>query len=177
MKRQRRKQPGKTRKAAQNAATAAAAPASTMTRRDWLAWAKFGALGAAVVGGGGWYMVSSVQAHIRETDLTKIGNGVPTIVQVHDPACPDCRALQNAAREALENFEDGEVQYLVAELASPEGRTLAQTHGVGRVTLLLFDRRGRVREVLQGRRSPEVLTSEFQRLLRISGKARPAAGS
>ena len=34
-----------------------------------------------------------VEATIREGDLSQIGNGTPTVVQIHDPQCPRCVAL------------------------------------------------------------------------------------
>ncbi|MEM1299123.1 MAG: hypothetical protein AAGH68_07555 [Pseudomonadota bacterium] len=135
-----------------------------LSRREMLGLARFGVLGAAVVGGGGYYLVSNIIADAAETDLSKVGNGLPTIVQVHDPACPDCRALQNSAREALEAFEDTELQYLVANLQSAEGRQFANRYGAGRVTLLLFDATGEMRDVVQGRTSSQVLQGVFRRL-------------
>lgn len=176
MKRQRQAGKAKSRLKAKPAGTSpASVPAKKMSRRDMLGLLKFAAIGGAVVGGGGWYLVREVQAGIREADLSKIGNGVPAIVQVHDPQCPSCRALQGETRTALENFDAGEVQYLVANLNSPEGKALAREHGVGRVTLLLFDGQGRMRDMIQGRTSAEVLTAEFRRHLTLS-RRRKAEG-
>ena len=42
-------------------------------------------------------------------------------------------------RGAISNFEDGKPQYLVANIGTVEGKMLATSHGVGHVTLLLFD--------------------------------------
>ena len=170
MARKKQKSSKKARKSAATAAQASPAASQKMSRRDLMAWGKFGALGAVVVGGGGYFLVSGVNADIREADLSKIGNGTPAIVQVHDPACPTCRALQSETREALESFEDGQLQYLVADLNSDDGRKLAAQYGVGRVTLLLFDGRGRMRDIIQGRTSAEVLRTAFERHVQISGR-------
>lgn len=140
-----------------------------MSRRDMLGLAKFAAIGAAVLGGGGYYFVGKVLADIEESDLSKLGNGIPAIVQVHDPGCPSCRALQSETREALKTFEDGEIQYLVANLQSPEGRRFADLHGAGRVTLLFFDGAGRFRDRIQGERPKDMLVSAFRRHLRRAG--------
>ncbi|MEM9062824.1 MAG: thioredoxin family protein [Pseudomonadota bacterium] len=137
-----------------------------MSRREALGLAKFLGVGALVLGGGGWYFTSKVMAGMREGDLSKIGDGMPAIVQVHDPQCPDCRALQRAARQALDEIDTSQVHYLVASLDTPQGRQLAQENGVGRVTLLLFDGKGRVRGVIQGRRSKEALLDAFNQHLR-----------
>jgi thiol-disulfide isomerase/thioredoxin len=174
MKRRKSKPNQKTQKKSNRAATPAAEPSAKMNRRDLLAWGKFAALGVVVIGGGSYYLVSEVRAGIREADLSKIGNGTPAIVQVHDPSCPSCRALQGETREALENFEDGELQYLVADLNSDDGRKLAAQYGVGRVTLLLFDGRGRMRDMIQGRTSADVLRATFKRHVQISTR-RPSS--
>ena len=151
-----------------NAAKPAERRKRTRSRRDFLHNLGYGAIGVAVVGGGGWYLASSVHAGIVEQDLSRIGNGIPTVVQIHDPQCPRCRALQREAREALSELDDGEIQFLVANINRSEGRELAAAHGVGHVTLLLFDGSGKRRGVLVGENSSEVLRSEFQRLIRRS---------
>ncbi|MEL6999501.1 MAG: thioredoxin family protein [Pseudomonadota bacterium] len=163
MKRQKRKS-NASRKSA--ATPPVAAKKKKMSRREALGLAKFLGVGAAVLGGGGWYFTTRVMAGISEGNLSKIGDGMPAIVQVHDPQCPDCRALQRAARQAMEQMEGAEFHYLVASLDTPQGRQLAQDNGVGRVTLLLYDGNGRVRSVIRGRRSADALVEAFDRHLR-----------
>ena len=124
-----------------------------------------GALLAFAAGGLGWYVVSEVRAGIEEGDLTKIGNGIPTIVQIHDPQCPVCQALQKEARTALEQFDDGELQYLVANIRQDKGRRLASQHGVQHVTLLLFDGKGERQEILTGPNTSANLERAFRRHL------------
>ena len=58
--------------------------------------ARYTAVGGIV----GWYLVSEVDGAICEGDLTRIGNGVPTVVQILDLQCQQCVALQKEAREA-----------------------------------------------------------------------------
>lgn len=135
---------------------------------------EWGILGAVVLAGG-VYAISHVSATIAELDLTKLGNGMPTIVQIHDPNCPRCVELQGEARDALAEFDDGELQYLVANIRSDDGRDFANEHGVGHVTLILFDGEGRRRNVLVGNNSSATLIREFGRLLR-SSKASEASG-
>lgn len=125
--------------------------------------------GALALGGGAWYLVSDVQASAREGDLSRIGNGVPSVVQIHDPQCQLCLALQREARAALENFDESALQYVVANIRQPEGRSLAARHGVGHVTLLLFDGEGKMREVLAGQNTSAYLTGAFQRHLQAVG--------
>ena len=153
--------------------TAAAPPASShkkaLNRRQFLETLGYAAVGLGVVGGGAWYFVSSVQAGIDERDLSRLGNGMPTVVQIHDPQCPRCRALQREAREAIAAFEDGTIQFLVANIREPEGRQFAAAHGVGHITLVLFDGRGQRRRVLVGENRSEYLVSEFRDLVPRSG--------
>ena len=133
-----------------------------LSRREVMGLAKFYLGAASILGVGGWYFAGKVMAGIDEADLSKIGNGTPAIVQIHDPQCSSCRALQRQTRLALEEFSDGSFEYLVANIATPEGRDFADRHGVGHVTLLLMDGRGRVRNVIQGQRSREALVPVFK---------------
>ncbi|TQV72465.1 hypothetical protein [Denitrobaculum tricleocarpae] len=153
-----------------NSAGTNAGNASKRSRRE--AMRRFGEWGllGAVIAGGGIYAIGHVSATISELDLTKLGNGMPTIVQIHDPNCPRCVELQGETRDALAKF-DGELQYLVANIRSEKGRDFAQEHGVGHVTLILFDGKGRKRDVLVGNNSSATLTREFRRLLRSSSAA------
>ena len=171
MKRQKRKATPKKKQAP--AAAPPAAPTETAhqrarSRRDVLQNLGYGAAGLAAVVGGGWYFASTVSAGIAEGDLSRLGNGIPTVVQIHDPECPRCRALQRETREAISAFEDGTIQYLVANIRLSEGRALAAEHGVRHVTLLLFDGSGRRRSILTGEKSSEVLVNEFRHLIRTS---------
>ena len=133
------------------------------TRRAFLRKARNGAIATLVVGSGSWFLVNKVRAMMREQDLSRIGNGIPTVVQIHDPQCPKCVALQREARDAMCSFDDSELQYLVANIRSPEGRQLARTHGVGHVTLLLFDGAGQRKSVLSGQNESAYLSKVFRR--------------
>ena len=89
-------------------------------------------------------------------DLSVIGNGEPTIVQVHDPGCPSCRALKSNTQSALKRL-DSDLQYRIASLKTPEGRTLAHRHQVGKITLLIFDGDGELINSYQGVKSVDTL--------------------
>ena len=140
-------------------------PSRTPTRRAVLKSIRTGAVATIVGGGASWFLIDSVRATMREQDLSRIGNGVPAVVQIHDPQCRQCVALQREAREALCEFDDSKLQFLVANIRSPEGRRLAATHGVGHVTLVLFDASGQKRGVLAGPNESEYLTDAFRRHL------------
>jgi Mg-chelatase subunit ChlD len=143
--------------------TPSSAGAEPISRRDVFGRLRNGALVLAGTGAVGWYIVSEVRAGIQEADLSKIGNGIPTVVQIHDPQCPTCQALQKEARKALEKFEEGELQYLVANIRQDKGLRLANQHGVQHVTLLLFDGDGERREILAGPNTSANLERAFRR--------------
>lgn len=147
-----------------------AQPAPQRSRRETLRMVRdWGGIGA-IVAAGGWWLVSDVQAKRAEHDLSRLGSGVPTVVQIHDPNCPLCVALQTEVRAALRGFDD-ELVYLVANITTAEGRNLAAAHNVGNVTLLLFDGAGRRQDILMGSQTAAVLERRFRRLVDQDGAA------
>lgn len=142
-------------------ATAPPTPTPEPTRRDVLLKAAQYATGAAVVGVGGVLTVRSVKAHAHEHDLTRMGQGKPTVVQVHDPTCPTCTALQRQTRAALSSFGECDMLYLVADIKTDEGAMFASRYGVPHVTLLLFDADGNLQDTLTGMRYEEELQQAF----------------
>lgn len=159
-----RNRPAKPRKrGAQNTtATQAATQADPEISRRTL-FSRFGkyGVGAVALAAGGAIFYGDMKETMAEEDLSQIGNGVPTIVQVHDPTCPTCRALMKEARAAMKGFGEDELQYVVASLANQDGQALAARHGVGKVTLLVFDRRGNRQEILSGPNTRERLERIF----------------
>ncbi len=152
-------------------AEAKPAPAPTApTRRDILRRYRNRAIAVAVVGTAGWFIANDVQATAREHDLTRIGNGIPTVVQIHDPNCAICAALQKEARAAIGDFEEGDLQFLVANLRDERGRKLAADNSVGHVTLLLFDGDGKRRDILRGSRDRTELEPVFRRFVQRHGR-------
>ncbi|MEM1074804.1 MAG: hypothetical protein AAF665_05270 [Pseudomonadota bacterium] len=125
-------------------------PTDKQTRRDVLKIARNGALGLAAVGGAGYWALGSFRAYAAEHDLTRLGKGAPAIVQVHDPQCPTCTALQKQTRAALKAFGDCGLVYLVADIKTDDGAELAAQHGVPHVTLLFFDGQGELLNTVHG---------------------------
>ena len=124
-----------------------------MTRRNMLGWAKGGAVGAVVLAGAGYGGMRWFQAHAATHDLSRIGKGKPTVVQVHDPQCQLCTQLQRATKQAMKQFGECDLLYLVADLNQTEGQAFAARHNVSRVTLVLMDAEGQATQVLRGVRS------------------------
>ncbi len=144
-------------------------PADEPSRRAFLRKSGNIAVATLVVGGGSWLLVDEVRAKIHESDLTRIGNGVLSVVQIHDPQCSKCVALQREARDAMCALETDRLQFLVADISSEEGRKLARDNHVGHVTLLFFDKNGRRRGVIVGNTTSEFLAEEFRRHIRRFG--------
>ena len=134
------------------AQAAKAAPAAGMTRRDMLKLGRNGAIGVAVLGGAGYVSAGWYQEFLAEHDLTRLGQGKPAVVQVHDPQCPICLALQHETREAMKQFGECDLLYLVADIKQENGAAFAAKHNVPHVTLLLLDGQGEVTQVLRGPR-------------------------
>jgi len=118
------------------------------------------------VGGAGLWGVTHVQKIRTEHDLGTVGQGVPAVVQVHDPQCPVCNALQREARKALRDLDAQALLYRVANIRTAEGSAFAARYGVPHVTLLLFDAQGRLRDTLRGPQRAEDLRPAFARLVR-----------
>ncbi len=113
--------------------------AKPLTRRESMGrLGVFAAIGL-LVAGGVWWSVSSVRADQFEQDLSRLGQGTPAIVQVHDPNCAPCLVLERETRAALKGFDDAELTYLVASLNTTTGQAFAARHGAGYATLLFFD--------------------------------------
>ena len=108
------------------------------------------AIGVPVVGVAGFFSVRSVQATICEADLSKIGRGRAAIVQIHDPSCQLCRTLQKQTRKSLRAHNDADYHFLVANINTAEGGALAGHYNVPHVTLLLFDKTGKMVQTFRG---------------------------
>lgn len=148
------------------AAVAQAAASEGITRRDVMRGVGFGALGVAVAGGSVYAGTRMYRDYMFEHDLSRIGKGKPAVVQVHDPQCSSCLALQNETRRAMKQFGECDVIYVVADITQPEGQVFARRHAVQHVTLVLMDGRGEVTQVLPGFRQraelEPVLAAHFE---------------
>jgi len=132
-------------------------------RRDVLKLARNGVIATALAGGVGVFSVNAVRATVAEHDLSRVGKGVPTVVQIHDPQCSMCTALQRETRKALRDFEDDQITYLVANITTIEGSSFAARYGVPHVTLLMFSADGQLVQTLNGPRQRGELRDVFGR--------------
>lgn len=95
-------------------------------------------------------------------DLTSVGQGRPTIVQVHDPACQICKRLMNNTRKALKDRDD--IVYRVADITTSDGAEFQQKHHSAITTLLLFDENGKRVGTVQGVTPVNELKDRFKAL-------------
>lgn len=159
------KQHSNKKKAAPNNGAAKTSQPTDSGKRKTLAALGKTAIVLAAIGGGGFYFYSAYQQDLKERDLTRIGFGKPTIVQIHDPNCQQCATLQKETRAALSNFDDESVKFLVANIRTQKGLEFAQKHNVPHVSLLLFNKRGQLQNVLQGVRREEELTNVISTMI------------
>ncbi|WP_425039146.1 hypothetical protein [Primorskyibacter sp. S187A] len=139
-----------------------AAPKPTNRRDTLKTLALFGA-GAAVLGGGGTALALDFRKKLAETDLSRIGNGMATIVQIHDPQCALCTALQKATRKALRQCKDAaQTQYLVANITTLEGAEFQARMGLPNVTLVFLDGAGKHVHTIQGVTPADEIKREIQ---------------
>lgn len=132
------------------------------TRRGLLRGFGFSALGVLALGGAGYAGKGMVQQYSREHDLSQIGKEKPVVVQVHDPQCSICSALQRETRKALKDLGEGDMVYVIADITQTAGQVFSRRHNVPHVTLVLFDGQGEAMEVLSGMRQRADLLKVFK---------------
>lgn len=152
----------KSKKSRRVSAAKSATPAQPkMTRRDLLKSLPYFGVGALIVGGGAAWFITDFRSKLRESDLTQIGQGFPTIVQIHDPSCQLCNALQRETRIALKDNDEG-YTYLVANITTAEGLAFQRTMGQPHVTLALLDGDGTPLRFVNGVTPADELTEIFR---------------
>lgn len=105
------------------------------------------------------YMQNSKAEH----DLSVVGNGLPTVVQVHDPGCRLCNQLKSNLGKVKGEFE-GKIQFKTANILKQKGRDFAKKYKVPHVTLLFFDKKGERVNTIQGVTSSDVIKTNLQSL-------------
>lgn len=136
-------------------------PKRKMSRRELMGNALTYGVGAVVLGGVGYWGISSVTGSMAEQDLSIVGSGTPVIVQVHDPACQTCTDLQREARAALREFDDADLGYRVAYITNEDGLAFATEHGASYATLLFFDADGQETRRIRGATNRNTLRAAF----------------
>ena len=96
-----------------------------------------------------------------------IGKGMPAIVQIHNPGCTLCQQLRKNANAAMQGLDE-QLVFRIADVTTHTGHRLQRRHQVENVTLLFFDGKGELRNVLSGVRDKSELRQAFERHIKIS---------
>lgn len=108
----------------------------------------------------GWY-----QRHAAELrDLTVIGNGSPTVVQVYDYGSRTSRQLRERLT-AVERELTPRVQFRLADQATADGALLASRFGAAPETLLLFGPDGSLRDRVAGTQDAQAIRAAIEQAL------------
>lgn len=86
------------------------------------------------------FMLSRLPA-VYDTDLSRIGGGLPAAVLVHDHNTVDSIVLMQDLDRLRSDYEPA-LALLLADFHHPDGRAFAQRHDLPRASLTLFDARG-----------------------------------
>ncbi|NNJ76166.1 MAG: hypothetical protein HKP56_13525 [Anderseniella sp.] len=134
-------------------------------RRGFISSMRNGAIGLVAVGGIGAYVVHLYRSTSHEHDLSRVGNGIAAVVQIHDPQCQLWLALQKETRHALASLDGDKPGYVIADIRTDKGLSFANKHSAKHVKLLLFDKAGKLRQVINGQRGSDELRQAFARLV------------
>jgi len=108
-------------------------------------------------------VIAYVQQSKIEHDLSVIGNGTPTVVQIHDTSCQLCRQLKSNLGKVKGEFKD-DIQFKTANIKTHKGKRFTTKYNVPHVTLLFFDKQGKRVDTLQGVSTPDEIKSVLQEL-------------
>jgi len=98
-----------------------------------------------------------------EHDLSVVGNGTATVVQIHDPGCRLCNRLKSNLAKVKGNFKE-KIQFKTANILKQSGKDFAKKYNVPHVTLLFFDKTGERVDTMQGVSSADDIKSSLERL-------------
>ncbi len=144
-------------------------------RREWRNLRQFGLGLFLMVAVAGVALAAFKRNYDISHDLSVIGSGIPTVVQIHDPGCSLCNQLRRNTSDAVDRLGD-RILYRIADITTPEGKRLQNRHRVQHVTLLLFDGDGNMRRVLEGVRDEDALhTSLLRHVERWDSSSEPAS--
>jgi len=95
-----------------------------------------------------WLAVSNLPRGYSR-DLTQIGKGKNVVVQVHDHNLVGSIDLMESLNKVRPEYA-ASVEFIVADLVTPEGQAFATRHNVSSVTLVFFAPDGTPRGTVKG---------------------------
>jgi len=99
----------------------------------------------------GALIVKQLPSGAYPTDLTRVGQGKPALVLVYDVNTANGMHVMELLKDLRLEYAD-RVEFLVANLGLPEGRSFAQHYKVGSGSVFMFKRDG---ELMRTIRKPE----------------------
>lgn len=122
-------------------------------------WAVFGLLVLAVA------TVAMNLPRGFSDDLTRIGKGKPTVVFVRDKNAVESMGMINLLGDIRSKFA-GQVEFLLTDYDTPQGRAFISTSHAAPITLVLFDAGGKQLKILT---APQTAASLEKEITSITG--------
>jgi thioredoxin-like negative regulator of GroEL len=130
---------------------------------DWKKSAKWTIPAALVLIAAVYMFVLGDEKSRVEHDLSVLGQGKPTMVQIHDPNCQLCRRLKSVVDTVRPDYEEN-IHFRTANIKSAKGAEFAKKYNVPHVTLLFFNKRGRHVNTLRGVSTSDQVSAALARL-------------
>ena len=105
-------------------------------------------------------------------DLSRIGKGKPTAVLVRDKNAVQSFDLMEVMNGIRDQYA-GQVEFLLTDSDTPEGRAFITANGAARVTLVLLDAEGKLIKVLYPPQTAESLRQELAAVLKVTPQKTP----
>jgi len=113
-----------------------------------------------------WLAVSNLPRGYSR-DLTQIGKGKNVVVQVHDHNLVGSIDLMENLNKVRPEYA-GSVEFMVADLLTPEGQAFATAHDVSSVTLVFFAPDGTPRGGVKGSQDLSTLRNSLNQAFNLS---------
>lgn len=130
---------------------------------DWKKTGKWYVIGSILLTATISFFVIADEKSRIDHDLSVIGKGLSTVVQIHDPNCQYCRRLKSVVDSVKDDYID-KVHFKTANIKTEEGAAFAKQYSVPHVTLLFFNKKGRHVNTLQGVSSRDQVNDALSRL-------------
>ena len=112
-----------------------------------------------------WLAVSNLPRGYSR-DLTQIGKGKNVVVQVHDHNLVGSIDLMETLNKVRPEYA-ASVEFVVADLLTPEGQAFATKHNANSVTLIFFAPDGTQRGAIQGAQDPSSLRNSLNQAFNL----------
>ncbi|MBI3775019.1 MAG: hypothetical protein HY273_05605 [Gammaproteobacteria bacterium] len=106
-----------------------------------------------------WLAVSNLPRGYSR-DLSLIGKGKNVVVQVHDHNLVGSIDLMESLNKVRPEYA-ANVEFVIADLLTPEGKSFAASHNASSVTLLFFAPDGSERGAVKGVQDPAALRNSL----------------